>query len=255
MPETVTIDDVLTDLDEIVDLTLSEESPLAIFAYVYRRTTAKIAAGIENGRFEDNERMEEFDVDFAQRYIDAFWRYREKEMVSASWEVAFRAADPDFNSFNPVIMQHLLLGMNAHINLDLGISAAEIAPGWQINELEHDFMLVNDLLEELINEIQQRISRVSPMMFLLDLIGENSDEEIVNFSIRKARGFAWNFAQNLAHAGDGEDQRLIRGVDERIADLGNVVADPPGFLLPKVLSVIRFFEEKDVGKLVERLKV
>ncbi|MDR8391414.1 DUF5995 family protein [Aliifodinibius sp. S!AR15-10] len=250
--EITTIDEVLTELDQIVDLMIEENSPLGIFAYVYRRTTAKIAEGIEQGRFENPERMERFDVDFACLYIEAFWHHRDDQPISFSWEVAFDAAD----NGDAIIIQHLLLGMNAHINLDLGIAAARTAPGDQIYDLEHDFMLVNKLLAELVDEVQLRISRVSPLMFLLDLIGKNNDEAIVNFSITKARDYAWKFARNLAQVdGDQEAQeRMIRRVDEQISGLGSLVAYPPGFLLPRVLSVIRYFEKKDVRVILERLR-
>ncbi len=129
-----------------------------------------------------------------------------------------------------------------------------MAPGSQIADLKHDFMLINTLLAELVDEIQQRISRVSPLMFLLDWIGERTDEAIINFSIEKAREQAWNFAENLAHAEEQEREDMILEVDEEISGLGNLVAHPPGFLLPRVLSVIRFFEEKDVRQVIEKLK-
>ncbi|MDZ7719274.1 MAG: DUF5995 family protein [Balneolaceae bacterium] len=60
--ELATIDDVLAELGAIIELTVEEDSPLGIFAYVYRRTTAKIAEGLDQGRFEDAGRMEQFDV-------------------------------------------------------------------------------------------------------------------------------------------------------------------------------------------------
>ncbi|MDX1636769.1 MAG: DUF5995 family protein [Balneolaceae bacterium] len=247
-----TIDDVLDELDAIVETAIAEDSPLGIFAYVYRRTTSKVAEAIGQGRFEDAERMERFDVAFARLYINAFHRHRAGKPVAYAWEVAFNAAGkPDCDA---IIMQHLLLGMNAHINLDLGMAAAEIAPGRQIRTLENDFMLVNELLAELVDEVQQRIGRVSPLMFLLDWIGERTDEAVVNFSIEKARGYAWKCAQNLAHAEPGERGDMISEIDEEIAGLGNLVAHPPGFLLPNVLSVIRLFEVKHVGEVIERLR-
>jgi len=254
MPESelTTIDDVLAELDAIIELTVEEDSPLGIFAYVYRRTTAKIAEGLDQGRFEDAGRMEQFDVAFARLYINSFHRYRREESVAGAWEVAFRVAGNEEQ--DTIIMQHLLLGMNAHINLDLGVAAAEIASGSEIQSLEHDFMLVNTLLAELVDEIQQRIARVSPLMFLLDWIGKRSDEGAVNFSIEKARGYAWKFARKLAFAESGERIGMIRKTDQEIIDLGNLVAQPPGFLLPKVLSIIHFFEVKNVGKIIQRLR-
>lgn len=252
MPNTniTTIDDVLDELDIIIEKNMDENSPLGIFAYVYRRTTAKIAKGVAEGRFEDAARMVDFDVEFARMYIDAFWMYRQNEPVSLSWKVAFNAA----KNREAIIMQHLLLGMNAHINLDLGVAAAEVAPGDRIYNLEHDFMLVNILLAELVDEIQERISRVSPLMFLLDWIGKRDDEAIVNFSISKAREYAWNFARNLAQAEEEERDDLISRVDEQISGLGNLVAYPPGFFFPKVLSVIRYFEVKDVRQVIGTLR-
>ncbi|MDZ7694758.1 MAG: DUF5995 family protein [Balneolaceae bacterium] len=253
MPELQTINDVLDELDNIVVTTIEEDSPLGIFAYVYRRTTAKIKEGIETGRFENPERMEQFDVEFARFYIDAFWRHRRGKPVSYSWEVAFDAAKRSTDDL--IILQHLLLGMNAHINLDLGIAAAEVAPGNTIFDLKHDFMLVNTLLAELVDEVQQRISRVSPLLFLLDIIGERTDESVVNFSIDKARSCAWTVAQDLAQADEEEAQMMITEVDEEISSLGNLVAHPPGFLLKYAIWAICFFEEKNMRKVIQELKI
>lgn len=253
MSEITTIDGVLDELDDIIETTVDEGSPLAIFAFVYRRTTAKIAEGIEKGQFEDPQRMERFDVDFAKKYIRAFWGYRHDKPVSFVWKIAFDAAvDPDGR--RPVILQHLLLGMNAHINLDLGIAAAETVPGGQIQPLKKDFMMVNNLLEELINEMQKRISQASPLLFLIDWIGKQKDEAIVNFSIRRARDFAWNAAVTLAHADEEEKEHIIREMDQHITKVAKKVLDPPGFLLSHVLSLIRTFEEKEIPAIIDKLK-
>lgn len=260
-PPPATIRDVLDELDRIVDTTIRDNSPLGVFAWIYRRTTAKIAEGIREGRFENPARMESFDVDFARRYIDAYWRYRDEvrngdgdgegAQVTGSWRVAFGAAADG----RATLLQHLLLGMNAHINLDLGIAAAGIAPGGQIDALEADFMLVNDLLAELTDEMQERIGRASPLMFLLDWVGGRDDEAVVNWSIGKARRFAWRFARKLAAAGDPDERdALIARTDAQVAAIGTLVARPPGFLLPKALAFIRRFEEKDTAAVIERIR-
>lgn len=253
MSEITTIDEVLDELDDIIGTTVDEENPLAIFAFVYRRTTAKIAEGIEKGKFEDSQRMERFDIDFAKKYIRAFWGYWHDKPVPFVWKIAFDAAvNPDDRE--PVILQHLLLGMNAHINLDLGIAAAETVPDGQIQPLKNDFMMVNTLLEELINEMQERISRASPLLFLIDWVGKQSDEAVVNFSIRRARDFAWNSAVTLSHAEEDEKEHIIREMDQHIAKVAKKVLDPPRFLLPKVLNLIRMFEEKDIRLVIDKLK-
>ncbi|WP_138431359.1 DUF5995 family protein [Fodinibius saliphilus] len=253
MSEITTIDGVLDELNNIIETTVEEGSPLAIFAFVYRRTTAKIAEGIAKGQFEDPQRMERFDVIFAKKYIRAFWSYRHDKPVAVVWKIAFDAA-VDSGGRKAVILQHLLLGMNAHINLDLSIAAAETVPEGQIQSLKKDFMMVNTLLEELIDEMQERIARASPLLFLIDWMGKKNDEAVVNFSIRRARYFAWNAAVTLSHADEQEKEHIIRDMDEHIAKVAKGVLAPPGFLIPKVLSLIGMFEEKEILVVVEKLK-
>lgn len=254
MAELTTIDEVLSELDRILETTLREESPLGIFAYVYRRTTREIADGIGQGRFDDDRRMEAFDVVFAMKYIQAFWNYREGNEVAGTWQIAFDTAQGNAEESDLIIMQHLLLGMNAHINLDLGIAAAEVAPGNQITDLEDDFMRINRVLESLIDEIQHRISHVSPLMFLLDWIGKRDDEAVINFSITKARQHAWKFANRLARADESERAAITKQTDRQMKSLAEFVAEPPGTLANATLSVIRWFEMKDPEAVINTLK-
>ena len=114
-----TIDEVLSELDLIIDSTLVENNHLGIFAYVYRRTTAQIKQAIIERQFEDNERMERLDVAFANLYLTAYQRYTANLSCSESWKMAFDAKNDNIS-----ILQHIILGMNAHINLDLGIATA-----------------------------------------------------------------------------------------------------------------------------------
>lgn len=243
------IHDVLAALDQIIDLSIKENSAAGLFAYIYRRTTAKIKQAIEEERFDDNGRMELFDVVFAGKYIDAYWRFRNGEKVCRVWEQAFESVEE-----NHIILQYILLGMNAHINYDLGIAAAEFTRDGDIQDLKSDFMLVNLLLEDLVNEMQDRISRVSPMMFLLDWLGKGDDEAIINFSMGNARSQAWRFAVRLYQASEDQKADIIAGVDQRMAKLGQLVSSPPGFILPKVLGVIRFFESKDIGNVIHKIQ-
>ncbi len=244
-----TIDDVLQELGRITDQAIADNEHLGVFAYVYWRTTAEIKRGIIQGRFEDGPRMERMDVIFAKRYIDAYHQYRAGQPVSKVWRLAFDARREPIT-----LLQHLLLGMNAHINLDLGIAAADAVPGSAIHELEKDFMTVNAILAEIGDEMQERLSRASRLLFLLDWVGGRKDEQIVNFSIGKARGFAWEVAVGLAKLDGRGREDTIRGVDETATQVGKAVLRPPGRLLPWVLRLIQRWEEKEVGRVVELLK-
>src|SRR6266508_6246532 len=84
------------------------------FAAMYLAVTRTVRHRAVAGHFEDGPQMERFVTSFAARYLDAFEAWRSGEAVSDAWRVAFDAT----SSRRPIILQHLLLGMNAHINLD-----------------------------------------------------------------------------------------------------------------------------------------
>src|SRR5512141_593547 len=108
-----TIDEVIARLDEIIEQAMRDRDRLGFFAVLYRTVTKAVKEGIAAGRFENGPRMERLDVAFANRYLEAFDRHRRGLEPTRSWRAAFAAG----SHRRVVIMQHLLLGMNAHINL------------------------------------------------------------------------------------------------------------------------------------------
>jgi hypothetical protein len=248
MPYEQSIQDVIIKLDKILEESIAENSRLGFFAYVYRRTTAEIAKEIELNNFEDNQRMEKFDIIFANLYLKAYQDYKDYKSVSRSWAFAFKASDHELT-----IIQHVLFGMNAHINLDLAIAAAETMQGKDIRAIEKDFDKVNDILFQITNELQERLSRVSPFMFLLDWIGKNSDEKIIDFSMRKARTQAWNSANLFWSLGPSNQEIAIRELDELVLKLSLLIRNPKTFLTKTFLKLMGYFEEKDVKTVILRL--
>jgi hypothetical protein len=244
-----TIDEVLKQLDAIIEDCIANDSRLGFFAYVYRRTIAEIANEIILGHFQDNERMETFDVEFANLYLDAFHNYREGLPVSKSWDFAFHSANEELT-----IIQHILFGMNAHINLDLSIATAKTMAGQPIKDIERDFNKVNDILKSITNELQDQLSKVSPLMFLVDLFGKNTDEKIIDFSMRKARTQAWNSAYLLWSLGEEHSEHSINKIDDFVYSLSNIIKNPKSIVFKLVLKIIQFFETKKVDKVITRLK-
>jgi Family of unknown function (DUF5995) len=244
-----TFDDVLAELDSIIESSVKENNYLGIFAYIYRRTTAQIKQATIDKRFEDNERMQLMDVTFANYYLTSYKNFFLSKTISKSWFEAFKSKNEKLT-----IIQHIILGMNAHINLDLGVTASGIAPGDKINALRNDFMLVNQILKDLINEMQLRVSRVSRLMFLLDWVGQNEDEKVINFSIVKAREQAWEFANKLAAMNDAEQRLKIKAVDDFVSNLSKTIKSPPGILTKIIIKIISIFEEKDVKRIITLLE-
>lgn len=245
-----TIDEVIGRLDDIIDAAIKSNNPLGIFAYVYRMTTEAVRDAIRDKAFEDNERLERFDVHFAGLYIDAFERFMSGKSYPQAWQVAFRNGNEKLT-----ILQHIMLGMNAHINYDLGIAASSLFPGDKIDGFRNDFMKVNGIITGLTNKMQDKMSRVSPLMFLLDWAGMRKDEVIINFSIVKAREQAWSFAQALARAGEEEKAFRIAATDKFVMELGQILRHAKGRISAFILRTIARFEEKDLKKIIAGLEI
>ncbi len=247
MPAT-TLDEVIAQLTAVIDHSRQTQSRLGYFAALYRLVTISVKTGIQQGRFQDGARMERLDVTFANRYLAAFEAYQQGQPCSECWRVAFEAAA----AWRPLILQHLLLGMNAHINFDLGIAAATICPGAQLPGLQHDFNEINNILAGLINQVQDEIEALSPWLWLLDKIGGRTDEVIVHFSISVARDEAWRLAQRLAPLPQAQWGAELSRVDRTVATLGRLIRQP-GYFLSTELLAIRLRESSDVPKVIEAL--
>jgi hypothetical protein len=243
-----TIDEVIAQLDEVIARSRRERSRLGYFAILYRNVTVKVKEGIQAGAFEDGARMERLDVIFANRYLDAYDSYRRGAPTSKCWLASFRAADNWF----PIVLQHLLLGMNAHINLDLAVAAAETAPGAQIDALNPDFNRINDILGAMIGDVQDRLARVSYYMTFVDRLGGRTDETLMNFSINRAREASWRMAVRLARMTPAERAREIEEIDARVALLARVI-QYPGIGLRTVNILVRFSEGRDPARIYDIL--
>lgn len=249
MNRPTTIKDVLARLDSIIEDATTTNDRLGLFAYVYRRTTAEIQKEIQLKNFENNERLEKMDVIFANLYLDAYRDYQNNKEVSGSWAFAFLNKDRPLT-----ILQHILMGMNTHINLDLAIATSQSMAGLELSEIENDFNKVNDVLFNIINELQERLGKVSPLLFLLDWAGKNSDEKIIDFSMRKARGQSWNGANLLWALGvDGQDG-AIEKLDSVVLKINAIIKQPKSRVIGFVLKAIAKFEEKNVGKIISKLR-
>ncbi|MWC27939.1 DUF5995 family protein [Paenibacillus sp. MMS18-CY102] len=244
-----TIDEVLEQLDEIIRASIAGSSRIGYFAALYRMVTAQVKIGIAEGQFDDGPRMERLDVRFANRYLQAYSDYCNGLPCSGWWRVAFEAAERS----DAIVMQHLLVGMNAHINYDLGITAAQTCTAEPLERLHHDFNTINSILASLTNEVKRDIDTISPWIGWLDRLGGRTTDAIIRFSMDKARSYAWAFATELSHVEGEAQEELLRHKDLFITKLALEVLKPPGWLLRTVLWLIRLRESKDVASNIRLL--
>jgi hypothetical protein len=243
-----TIDGVIASLTDIIEDCWQRNSRLGFFPAMYRKVTMRIRDGIDSGQFENGERLERFDISFANRYIAAFEQHRRGLTPTRSWAYAFQMAAHSY----PMIVQHLLLGMNAHINLDLGIAAAEISGGTDLFSLKRDFVEVNQVLASMLDEVQSGVNDSSPLYRILDRLGWRVDEAICNFSIRHARRAAWSKAIYLHQLQEPRLTTEIEEIDRGVASLARLIC-PPGTLGSILYQMISDSETQQPRQIIEEL--
>jgi hypothetical protein len=243
-----TIDQVIDGLEEIIQDAYENGSRLGFFPTLYQRTTIRVKEGIAAGLFENPGRMERLDALFANHYLEAYAQYRGGEQPVRAWAYTFEMAQrPD-----PMILQHLMLGMNAHISLDLGIAAAATAPGEQLPSLRRDFLQINEILSHLVDDVQDRINTLSPRMRLLDTLGWRIDELICDLTLAKARAEAWAKAGRLAQMSAADIPAQIDAYDLQVARFAATIC--PERRQHPVVSYLRRAEAEDVRLIIDTLR-
>jgi hypothetical protein len=242
------IDDVVDGLAGIVREARRAGDRVGYFAALYRQVTAQVRTAIHGGLFDDGARMDRFDTLFGNRYFDAYDAWRRDRSGPRCWRETFGLLD----DADTVIVQHLLLGVNAHINLDLAVAAARTCPGEAIHGLRRDFLLINDILARMVLVVQDSLGALSPLMSLLDQVGARTDERILDFSVRQSREEAWYNAVLLAGQDEEEREATIERLDIRAAVLARLIARPGGVVRPAI-QLIRSTESDDVPAVIARL--
>lgn len=249
MNEATSIEEVISQLDNIIEWSISNKSRIGYFATLYRRMTVAVQQGIINNIFEDGKRMEQLDVDFANRYFFAWNAWSNKQPCSSAWTLAFDACE----NAGLIVLQHLILGINTHINLDLCIAASECCPGDKIYGLESDFNKINDVIATQSQLVQDTLCKVWFPLRALNDIGNDQEKAVLNFSIDTARSCSWANAIALSHTGDQMKNELINQIDSTVVELGKKVINP-GLWINFILKPVQLMESKDVSKIIELLK-
>ncbi len=242
-----TIEEVIIQLERIINDSIETKDRAGYFAALYHKVTVRVKEAIDRKEFQDNDRMALFDAMFANRYIKAWHQWKNNESATSPWMVAFEAAEKR----KYLVIQHLLLGMNAHINFDLGLVAAEISTRDTLQDLQGDFNRINEILGAMTYEVIQGLNQVSPILSLMGLHTGNQTI-LIQFSLTNARDGAWGFAEKVSEATRDEKADIISDRLKSIAKLGKSLISSSG-LLKFTLWIIRLFEWKNPAKIIRVL--
>ena len=222
IPTLDSIDDVVDALETVVAWSICSSSRLGYFAALYKRVTIAVRTALRDGMFEDGPRLERLDVGFANRYfaaLNGLFHPVEFGKPTHAWQVTFDAA----NAARPIIVQHMLAGVNAHIGLDLGVVAEEMSSGLSLLDLREDFDRINAVLASQAAAIVEDINELSPALADVFAVLRQNEINLINGAVKSLRDDAWRFALALAASPEITDPIAIAVRDLQIAQQGALI--------------------------------
>lgn len=245
-PELSTIPEVAALLEGVEAHCLPRRDRRGVFATAYLGITRAVEREIQAGAFHDGDWATRYLVSFGNLYRRALlaWESGDHAAVPSAWRIAFECARDGWG----LVIQHLLLGINAHINHDLAVALAEVGidPERPLRYADHTH--VNTVLESATEGLKAGVSRTyAPILERVDWIAGRLDDDLTRFSIPKARDHAWSCAVALtAAAWEPERALLLKALDEQAAVLARTILAPPT-RHPVLLRTVRSAERVDAA--------
>ena len=128
------------------------------------------------------------------------------------------------------MLQLLMLGVNAHINLDLSVAAARVVPSDELDALGSDFGKIKDILKSLVDDVQGKLAKISFLAGVTDRMLGSVDEKLINFSMKPPRELAWSRAKELSMIPLPQQGPKVAQIDREALLLGAAVRNP-GFVV------------------------
>jgi hypothetical protein len=209
------------------------------FLATYARTTQAVRNAVDGARFEDPEWVERWDAAFADLYLDALAAdATDGASPSRPWRIAF-GADPGLHP-----LQHVLLGINAHVNFDLPqallavITDADFDDPLIMARRRRDHERIDAVLSSRVAAEDAQLEAATGGRTLVDRLLQPLNRAASRRFLREARQKVWHNTVLLQSARvDGE-----RAYQARLAEL-------------EVLSAARVADLLAPGKVLLRLAV
>ncbi len=235
-------------LDDVVDGLAALEANFrrvndrrAIFLTLYGVVSAEIRSRVRRGEFADNEWVLRYAVAFADLYRVALERYDAGDIASVpkAWRLAFDAA----RNGSGLVVQDMLLGVNAHVNTDLPHALTTVSIGPDRAARYRDHSAVNAVLGAVTERATERLAALyAPGLTGMDDCAGALDEILSAFSLEVARESAWESAVALANARSPFETGLVtRLISTRAAAVARLLLAPSRH--PRLVDACRRLEQ------------
>ena len=191
----------------ISDLKQSGRDGVVCFNHLYRVITADINEKILQGRFfHDNDFLTQFDVIFADRYLEAIRRYANPAKYGpapACWRILFEYRE--HRDIHP--MQFAICGIACHVMFDLPIAVVQVCKNMRRSlddDTHEDFQKVNTIFHEKIPELRRHYEDRSERAFDRSIVRHIANR-VCDSIVVLSRDLAWQHAKGLWQVWDPPD--------------------------------------------------
>ena len=214
----------------------------AVFTTAYLNMTLEIAGRVGESSFFDPTWVGRYAVAFANLYRTALLSYEsgDLERTPKPWRQSFDAS----KNGRALLIQDLLLGVNAHINHDLALALVEATIDPDRPKRRADHTAVNESIRRATDPVQEAVtSYYAPALKRFDRFFGRIDEELTSFSIDKARLAAWISAVSLTNARDETERTEVRGsIEDRASVMARLILRPT--MPSRVIGAIQRLEAR-----------
>lgn len=201
----------------------------AIFLRCYSLMTHNMLVALEQKRFKDPVWVGQLLERFASYYFVALESFeRQDGRTPAVWHLAHHASQQP----NTMTVQHLLIGVNTHINYDLVLCVRDmLRPEWasltpeRLAERFSDHCLVNEIIAETTDVVQDTIvEKHTPRLDWVDQLFGAWDEWLISRLITSWRNEVWEQGLELLQKDTDEAEQLYRQeVEEKALQRGRLI--------------------------------
>ncbi|MCB0842936.1 MAG: hypothetical protein KDD63_00810 [Bacteroidetes bacterium] len=218
--------EIVQKMDNLAKAWEEKSDKRAFFLRCYCMMSENMFRALDEKRFIDNQWVETLLLTFADYYFDALACFDCGESVPKVWQVAHEAAAQK----KLHVLQHLFLGINAHINYDLVLTLHDLLrEEWETLSDEgqkiryHDHSMVNTIIKETIDQVQDEVIEVqTPWMDFIDKAMGRLDEKLFTGLISSWRKEVWDHSLLLIHCkSEQEKTHLINQLEEEVLKKAN----------------------------------
>ena len=189
-----------TDLKQaLADLKEQRSDGVVCFNHLYRVITAEINKEIKGGRFfRNNKFLTQFDVIFAERYLDAIRRYTDPAKYGPApecWRTVFKYREDQ--EISP--MQFAICGIACHVWMDLPIAVVQVCKNMDESLDDYtrcDYQKINEIFHKKIPALRKHFEDQAERKLDRSIVRRLANH-VCDFIVIESRDLAWQHAKEL----------------------------------------------------------